>query len=136
MHGTPTVRWIERSDVEPGRLLAAEILDEVARHDSHGSSNYYRPWLGNYFASLHSALGTIAGAVKPAGRIGVVVQNSHYKEINIDLQGLVAESMSSYGRRLMGRRDFAAPHLMSNVGRGSQARTNVNKINESLLVFE
>ena len=64
--------------------------------------------MANYLRSLQAGLLETHRVVRPDGVICVVVQDSYYKEIHIDMQGIVAETLEAAGREVSG-----APRLSS-----------------------
>ncbi len=133
--GTPVVRGVDRIE---GRIpeKAQDLVEQVAGHQSHGSANYYAPWLRNYLTEIHTALELIAARVKPAGRIAIVVQDSYYKSVHIDLQQLVTASLAAAGRCIIARHDFSVRHSMSHMNSRARSHLPIRKHRESLLVFE
>ena len=133
--GTPVVRGVSIAD---GELLedAEELVGQVARHKSHGSANYYAPWLRNYLAEIHEVLRLIAARVKRGGRIALVVQDSYYKSLHIDLQHLVTRSLEASGRCLIARHDFPVRHSMTHMNSRARSHLRSRKHTESLLVYE
>ena len=133
--GTPVLRGVNRIEGEiPDE--AQDLVERVASHHSHGSANYYAPWLRNYLTEIHKAFEVIAARVKPAGRIAIVVQDSYYKSLHIDLQHLVATSLATAGRSLIARHDFPVRHSMSHMNSRARSHLRMRKHRESLLVFE
>jgi hypothetical protein len=133
--GTPTVRGSVRHLRQLRSRSANQLLSEVAAHPSHGSVNYYAPWLRKYVTDLEDALLTIHQAVRTGGRIGIVVQNSYYKHIEIDLQRIVCESLTELGRRPADRADYPVPHSMTNINSAARRNLEGRQHQESLLVF-
>ena len=133
--GTPVVRGVNRIEGEISDE-AQDLVERVAAHDSHGSANYYAPWLHNYLTEIHKALKVIAARVKLEGRIAIVVQDSYYKSLHIDLQHLVATSLATAGRSLIARHDFPVRHSMSHMNSRARSHLRMRKHRESLLVFE
>ena len=133
--GTPIVRGV--NSVE-GKISdeARNLIKRVAGHDSHGSANYYAPWLRNYLIQIHETLELIAARVKPAGRIAIVVQDSYYKALHIDLQHLVTTSLATTGRSLIAQHDFPVHRSMSNMNSRARSHLQMRSHRESLLVFE
>ena len=133
--GTPVVRGVNRIEDDIPEE-AQDLVERVAGHESHGSANYYAPWLRNYLTEIHKALELIAARVKPAGRIALVVQDSYYKTLHIDLQKLVTASLATAGRSLIARHDFSVRHSMSNMNARARWHLPIRKHRESLLVFK
>ena len=132
--GTPVVRGVAVTD-QGIPASASALVERVAHHGSHGSANYYAPWLRNYLAHLHETLEAISASVKPSGEIALVVQDSYYKAIHIDLQQLVHASLTAAGRRLVRRHDFEVTHSMSYMNPRARGHLPNRSHRESLLVF-
>lgn len=133
--GTPVVRGVNRAE---GGMPeeAEELVTRVARHESHGSASYYAPWLRNYLAELHEVLDLIAARVRPGGRIALVVQDSYYKSLHIDLQRLVTKSLEAAGRDLIDRHDFPVRHSMTHLNSRARSHLSSRKHRESLLLYQ
>ena len=114
---------------------AQRIVDSVQFHGSHGSSSYYGPWIRNYLADLVRTLGCIHRAVKNGGVVGLVVQDSYYKEIHIDLQRVVTETMQAYGRCLRSQADHVVTRSLALLNPAVRRRSARRKSRESFLVF-
>ena len=133
--GSPVVL---RSNPQQGSITseyARNILAQVYAHPSKGSAGYYWPWLHKYFESLQSGLREAARVTSADGRVCVVVQDSYYKELHVNLQTIVTEMMTSVGRKVLDRHDYLSRSLRSHMNpsarRHLRRRCNV----ESLLVF-
>ncbi len=135
MTGTPLVKGRQTSTRRLRSSTAQSIVGDVLEHPSHGSAGYYGPWIANYFTELEDALLRMATAVRSKGRIGLIVQDSQYKEIHVDLQAVVTETLEASGRTLVHREDHVAPHLMSHLNARARLHKEVRKNHESLLVF-
>ncbi len=131
--GTPVVKGVASFDATLPSLFT-KLLDRVSSHPSHGSANYYAPWLRNYLREIHSNIEFLASTIN--GRIAFVVQDSHYKSIHVDLQELVTNSFNTFGRNLLARTDFNVPHSMANVNTRARSHRNKRPPHESLLVFK
>lgn len=133
--GTPLVRGVERSPRPLMSATARAVIKTVNAHESHGSANYYGPWLYNYLTDLEASLSRIDSAVQREGPIGLVVQDSHYKAIHIDLQRIITEAMTGLGRALIHRVDYDVRHSFVHVN--SAARRHLAERNnvESLLIY-
>lgn len=135
MTGTPVVRGAAGGANKVKSSTARKISRAISQHSSHGSGNYYGPWISNYFGGLDRSLQRVSRAVLDDGPIAIIVQDSYYKEVHIDLQGVVIETLSGYGRSLEHREDFAAPHLMSRINSGARPDAGKRHNHESLLLF-
>ena len=133
--GSPKVRGVARSCEPIHSRSATDLLPAIERHPSKGSRSYYRPWMANYLRSLQAGLLEMHRIVKPDGPICVVVQDSYYKEIHVDMQRIVAETLEAAGRALVARHDYPAPNPRRQQHNGDGSRTVKRPSTESLLVF-
>ena len=108
--GSPKVRGVAPSCEPIYSRSATDLLPAIERHPSKGSRSYYRPWMANYLRSLQAGLLETHRIVRPEGLICVVIQDSYYKEIHIDMQCIVAETLEAAGRALLARHDYPAPN--------------------------
>ena len=107
--GSPVVKNAANSKIVDIRSeKGAQLLDQMRRHQSKGSRNNYFPWMRNYLGSLQQCFVEIDRTVRPRGEICVVVQDSRYKQIHVDLQNIVTEMFECLGRPLYFRSDHSA----------------------------
>ena len=135
--GTPVVRKLLGAPPHHGLIeseSACVVLDRIKDHSSKGSRNYYYPWIQNYFLDLQESTKELARVTTNSGTICIVVQNSYYKDVPIDLQDIVIELFLAVGRRFRARRDYCAPNPRSPSGTVADANTRYST--ESLLVFQ
>lgn len=134
--GTPVVRGVSAGHRRP--LVSQSglaTLNTVEHHSSKGSRSYYLPWLRNYFDDLQAGLVEMDRTVDCLGTICVVVQDSYYKEVLIDLQSVVTEIMTDCGRPLTQRRDYAAPNARSHEKYNVEGQLQRRHHTETLLIF-
>lgn len=111
------------------------VLLKIRRHPSKGSAGYYFPWMRGYVQDLQTGLCEMSRAVTSEGPVCVVVQDSYYKEMRIDLQRIVTEIMQASGRGLASRYDYAANNLRSRMNPRALRHAARRSNTESLLVF-
>lgn len=114
---------------------AVRILDGIGSHPSKGSRSYYLPWMRSYLLGLQTGLSETARTVGAKGTICIVVQDSYYKELRIDLQRIVTEILDVLGRNLVDRRDYPANNLRSRMNPRALRHAKMRSNTESLLVF-
>jgi hypothetical protein len=90
--------------------------------------------MANYLNGLQQGLKETVRVVR-TGPICIVVQDSHYKELRVDLQRVVIESMTAMGRQLSSRDDFDAPNLRARMNPRAARHLTDRRNSESLLVF-
>lgn len=132
--GSPTVDGPRSSVADVKSPYGQSVLAAIERHESKGSSNYYFPWMTNYLASLQVGIHEIHRAVKSGGVVGLVLQDSYYKDVHIDLQRIVTEVLLDLGWPEPDRHDYPARNRRrgtSGTGKGMSRLTSA----ETLLVF-
>jgi DNA modification methylase len=82
------------------------ILVKVAEHNSKASRTYYLSFFSTYIAKMYLAFLSLQKVVRPGGKLVMVVQGSHYKEIYLDLSRICTELASSTGFDYVSRADF------------------------------
>ena len=65
------------------------LLTRISDHESKASDSYYHRFFSTYFVDLQASMRNVAKALKSGGRGCMVVQSSHYKEIEVDLASAV-----------------------------------------------
>ena len=134
--GSPVVRHVvDDSDGPLPSEYANGLLEQIRTHCSKGSENYYYPWLRNYFWKLKKGLDEIDRAVKREGVICIVVQDSRYKELHINLQQIVTELLAARGRSLRSRIDHPAKNLRFSQIQIRETLKESEKNVETLLVY-
>lgn len=132
--GTPVVAGHPKQ-CDVSSPYAQDLIELISGHRTKGSAAYYGPWIDKYFSSLAASLRETNRVVKSGSPIAIVVQDSYYKELRIDLQRVVVEIMSALGRRTSIRHDYAAKNLLSNMHPFARKHAQKRANTESLLVF-
>ena len=135
--GSPVVGHL--AAIGGGESLASDyanqLLKKIRRHPSKGSRNYYFPWMANYLRHLEDAVSEIDRTVTENGSICLVVQDSRYKDLHVDLQQIVTELVGAKGRQLVQRVDHPARNLRFDEVKLRRSRGKGPKNKETLLVF-
>ena len=134
--GSPVVRNVREGCVEslPSEY-AKDLLERIRTHLSKGSRNYYFPWMRNYLSKLKEGIDEISRIVKEEGMICVVVQDSRYKELHINLQRIVSDLLAANGRPLVLRVDHPARNLRFPEVQIPNSGLDEAKNTETLLVY-
>lgn len=112
---------------------AAEFIGDVTGHPSKASSGYYRRYYLQYFDALARSVDEIVRVAATKSSIALVVQDSYYKDIYLDLAAIVSDMMSIRERRVDRRFDFVA-HSLAAINPRSRKYTRSFLATESLLV--
>ena len=83
--GTTTVPRLIKQPIRGIGRSALATLTAIEHHPSKASQTYYWKWIAQYFNSYSASLTEVARITSRTGIIGLVVQDSYYKEIHIDL---------------------------------------------------
>ena len=137
MTGSPIVAGREHNHANHAVVsdYGLDIVDQIGHHPSKGSKHYYRPWIRNYILDLQTILREICRTVNAAGPICIVVQDSYYKSLHINLQRIVTETIEAFGRTLIDRYDFPVGSLRSRMNPRASKHLPTRRNFETLLVF-
>ena len=114
---------------------AIGVLREIGSHPSKGSRPYYFPWMRGYLLGLQAGLKEIVRTVVPGKAVCIVLQDSYYKALHIDLQRIVAEILGALGKSLDDRYDYPVTTLRSQMNPRAREHLSTRNNSESLLVF-
>lgn len=134
MLGSPLTRHDGRGMGASCGRTARRFLDTVKTHPSKASSTYYFRYYEAYLHGLQSALVRLDRLTRRDGTIGLVVQDSYYKETHFDLPAIVAEIGQRLGRRPE-RLDFDVPRTMASIHPGARAYRSSFRAVESFVVL-
>ena len=134
MIGTPT-RSDEKTE-EPLGEVAVNLLDQVAEHGSYAASTYYEPNFRQYFVGMASSFRELERVTSPGGQIALVVQDSRFKEIHLDLAGALTGMAETRGWATRGRKDFVNVRSMAQLNKRAHPVAQKTKPTESVICFE
>jgi DNA modification methylase len=97
-----------------------DFLKVVAGHPSKGSTSYYLKMFSQYFDDLYISLAEVSRCLRDGGRAGLVVQDSFYKGIRVDLSAICEEIGRNLGWSLVGRQDHTITRSMRDVNTRSR----------------
>lgn len=134
--GTPTLSGWSGSTDSLMSESAKALVRKVKAHPSKGSSRYYTPWLATYIEGLQAGFTVLSNSVEKEKPIAIVVQDSYYKELQIDLQEITKEIFLFNGRPLVRQVDFPAVRLRSRMNPRAMKYIRARTNRESVLVFK
>lgn len=114
-------------------LAANYLIEQVSRHPSKASQGYYHRFYLRYFDAIHKSMKRIHKSLKQNGKAIFVAQSSHYKEIFIDLPGMIAEIGSNSGMTLVQRYNYE--QNKSIITKNSRASSSKGRVVESIIVL-
>lgn len=109
------------------------VLSEIESHSSKASSTYYLRFFSTYFVDLQASLRNLARVIKSGGSGCIVVQSSHYKELEIDLAKAVIIIGREFGLSEYKTTEFTSGRTMALVN--SRAHHDARKPKPESAVF-
>jgi DNA modification methylase len=137
MIGTPTVPPGEAGKISVGCRSAEKLLDDVAKHSSKASGGYYRRFFSQYLDGMSRSLAEIRRVARDGSPAVLVVQDSFYKEIHIDLATIISDMSQSLGWKPVARHNFpVVPRRnYATINPRSRAYREKTQATESVLVM-
>lgn len=134
MIGTPRIT-AQSSKSELGKK-ASSLLEQVEQHDSYAAKSYYAKNFRQYFEGMADSLAEI-GRVTKAGRpVALVVQDSHFKDVHIDLAAILSDQAENLGWTHIDRRDFVNVRSMAQLNTRAHEKARTTKPTETVLLMQ
>ena len=98
MIGSPTIhKDVLKDEVPQGLELCNRLLNEISKHDSKAAQSYYFKTYKQYILEMQASLKEIARVLVNDGVAVLVVQDSWFKDIYVDVPKIVLEIAKQYG---------------------------------------
>lgn len=94
---------------------ASTTLSSISQHPSKASRTYYAKWFTQYLRDYTLSLLQLSSITLPHGTIALVVQDSYYKDIHIDLASITTETLHFSGWNLSRSFDFTGTRSMRHI---------------------
>jgi SAM-dependent methyltransferase len=119
--GTTALR-MPRHDAAPTDWPSAirAVLRSIRRHPSHRSAGYYFPNAVQYFGDAIASMQEIHRVLAPGGTALLVLQDSYYKELHVDLPALFLCIARSLGFRTKVQRSEPVRLVMTSINTASR----------------
>lgn len=127
MIGSPLTKEQSLNDIEELPDHIKNILRLIENHSSKASSTYYHRFFAAYFIGLRKSISNISRCLKLNAGACIVVQSSHYKEIDVDLVGAVIELGEQFDLSYQFTWDFDSKRSMSLVNSRAHALARTPK---------
>jgi hypothetical protein len=114
---------------------AVETLDRVSKHPSRASSTYYWKWLAQYLCGYAASFHEVAAVMASDSVLALVVQDSYYKDVHIDLPVITAQLADINGWRVIRQFDFGVSRTMASMNTRSRRYRNDFSAVERVLVM-
>ena len=133
--GTPTIQANRPSpDASWGDTCNA-FLDTVAQHQSKAAKSYYYKTYVQYFAGITRSISEISRCLKVGGICVLVVQDSYFKDVKINLAQIFAELAAQRQLTMARRVDFPLSRNLGNINTRSRQYRSDSSVTESVLCF-
>ncbi len=112
-----------------------KLLSDIKCHRSNDSAGYYYKNYSQYFCDAISSIASVSRALREGGRLALVLQNSYYKEVGIDLVELYSEICSVHGFSVLGTKSVDVKNVLADINTKSKVYEPNKKYRETLLVM-
>jgi hypothetical protein len=136
MIGTPTIADTPASACADWGASCERLLDRISHHSARASKSYYWKTYVQYFGGLFRSLKEIRRVLRMSGLCFLVVQDSYYKELHVDLAGITNEMAAGLGFQLNKRFDFETSRAMVGLNTASRGYNNAQVHTESVLIWK
>src|SRR5437660_5179131 len=136
MIGTPTIGNILIDPSPRWGSRCMKTLDKIRSHRSRASESYYWKTYIQYFDGLFRSLKEIGRTLKPSGLCFLVLQDSYYKDVRIDLANISNEMAKASGLQLIDKRDFRSKRTMAGLYTASRVYNQQPEVTESIMVWQ
>lgn len=133
--GATTVPSVLRVDSGKIGPTALRLLTDVWSHSAKASRTYYFKWLAQYISDYASCLAELTSRCQRESSMVLVVQDSWYKDIRIDLPQITREMLGALGWTAVENHRFHLPVTMAGVNPGSRQYRHEFSATEDVLIF-
>jgi hypothetical protein len=136
MTGTPTINSVDLSGGPGWGDTCEKLLSAVERHPSKASASYYHRFYLQYFSGLFSSLLELTRVAKTNARSAIVVQDSFYKDLHVDLPRILVEMAEGLGWSEETTIAFEVRQSMTHINPGRRVYGKAAKVTEAVVVLE
>jgi hypothetical protein len=112
----------------------ADLLARIGGHPAKASAGYYLKYFTQYFDAMWRSLSEIFRVSRGTAPTVLVVQDSYYKEIHVDLGAILAEMMAAHGWGSVEQVRFPIPVTKAAIHPGTRAYRTSFSATETVLV--
>ncbi len=135
MTGGPVISPIQNLPDDSWGHACLDLLKQVKSHPTKGSEGYYYKLFVQYYGSIRRSLEEINRVLVANGHCVLVVQDSHYKEIHVDVARYIAEMALDLNWSLEKRLDFDTRQVMARMNPKAKKYRAHTGATESVLWF-
>lgn len=142
MIGTPTVqkgvdcvKYLSHNQMVSFSETCFKILESIYTHESKAAKGYYFKTYVQYFSGMYQSLNEIYRILKNNGVAIIVVQDSWFKEINVDVSKVISEFGKSCGFTIIEKIEHEVRSNLNYINSKSRKYKNKKTTVESVIVF-
>jgi len=135
MLGGPVVSPIQPQPDDCWGPACLKFLKKVESHPTKGSKGYYHKLFAQYYGSIHKSLTEIDRVLVAGGHCILVVQDSHYKEVRVDVARHIIEMALNLDWVIEKRFDFETRQVMARLNPKAMKYRPNSGATESVLWF-
>ena len=136
MIGTPTIIKEPIEIKKEWGTFANTFLKLVAEHESKASRSYYYKVYLQYFNSMYNSIKEINRVMKGGSYCILVVQDSYYKDILIDLSTIFSEMGESLSWRVENKISYQNKRTLASIHQDTRKYRKSSAVSESALIFQ
>lgn len=134
--GAPVIHKKQPEIIDSWGETCIGVLNSIKKHQSRASSTYYFKTYLQYFDAMYQSLYEINRVLKTDGYCVLVVQNSFYKEILVDLRKIIIEMVKSFGWSLVECFEFSNVNNLAEINIKSKEYRKNSQTSEVAVVLK
>lgn len=136
MIGTPTITDGPGATLPEWGSECISLLNEIKTHTAKASSSYYWKTYMQYFRGLFASFRELVRTLRAGGLCFLVVQDSFYKNLHVDLAGITEEMLGNLGLRLTNSFAFDTRRTIAGMNSNSRVYRKRLSSTETVLILE
>ena len=133
--GTPTVQADTPKHTQSWGKTCVGLLEKIGSHPSKAARSYYYKTFVQYFAAMSRSFSELGRCIKRQGKCIIVVQDSHFKDVHVNLTAIFAEMAGAASLELRRQVDFPISRNFGSINSRSRRYRNLTTATESVLCF-
>jgi hypothetical protein len=133
--GTPTIHSRTPEPVESWGDTCVRLLERIRSHRSKAATSYYYKTYVQYFAAMSRSFSEVGRCLRRRGQCVLVVQDSHFKDVHVDLAKIFADMGRAASLQLRHRVDFPINRTFGSINLRSRRYRAASSATESVLCF-
>jgi hypothetical protein len=133
--GTPTIQDVVPNPDSSWGPACNWFLNRLHEHASKAAKSYYYKTYVQYFCGIARSLSELSRCLKIGAQCILVVQDSHFKDLRVDLASIFTEICRAQRLTLFRRVDFPISRTFANINTRSRTYRNKTSATESILCF-